>query len=1405
MTKKLIRPLISCLLIIALLVPAVAQAMPAAPAGLSNGPAETLRDYAVPASSQPTGANGADNGSPADSAAPNEPVGRLLLSPAIDADGDPLTNPVGSVPVQRVGGDDPSQDVLYAEVSLAVEVLPDDPQRNPAGTIVTFRIWHESDPVELVREARADAWGAVTTQILFDDLHLAGRWLYQASAPGFGQTPVRSLTFDTARYVQELRLGAARVTTEVEASGRLMVDIASNVAIDEGLSAVELLVFKQVIGKDGAPQRQMLPAMVARHVDERNARAALFLDGGDYLLTALVHSGNVVAQSQPLAVTLDAAAPPAIGSIVAIYEPDASGETVLAHYRTPDGDAALVRRRVADLPPPADPVEPPVFEQTRRAGAFQWQVETYTLDVQVNADDGKKRAYLDGFSWDPLSRSYDIVIESLMDAPVEDKLTVQVYGPGNVVIHEETVPILLDPARPLRHTVAVPADLGEPQGLRIVVHDPLDMTVSSESSGFVWFAEKIETAVDTSFSYLQSLLPAEVDITGSFKGSLTLLGIELATWTQMCELQVCPPMSTGGLFFQPGDWVTIVTDGVRNYVRDNFNTDDIDEAVKRLKTGLPLGTGSGTAILGLRYTRSLYRGRCHEPGAWEAARNMAVAVGRNVKDTAARLNYRFADLSTALQRDPWEAVPIPGVFFLSLQFAPILTFGVEGDYQAPVSVWGEFNGTLGIQLTLLLASGGSYLSLVGKAWSYYDKLNLLWQTLDGLIAAKDLALLAYRAHQFKAYCPDPLPNGNPDDRRDAFQNQFVPEPSGAEGQVTYAARQLQTAQQLGLSRAETYWNLRLRQAEQAAFNLDPTLVVSETLEQSAIVVESQLHVQGLLDGAILPEPGQTITDAMKSLYNDFFVQMENTSILRRQRELRDAMDFAQRQYNLLRGQELALQQELRAQLGQAGLGVLDSGLVTWALTAMGSLGVQAAPVQIVAGVSSSGLRDSRYYTPFEAPSVLLVPSGGFNRYGASQEARDWLDTYVNLGGTLLVLAQADSADWDLLPGGQVEGLGYNQDILCKTASVRIVNGSSWIKGIGRDLPDIQIDGSFTAWPADATVVLMRTTGNQMPAMIEYDYGAGHVVAMSAYPDFYINGMQSVEDIVFARSLFGLAYLHATGQSVAAIAAAPGAPLTLSVAVTNNMALDADKLTLMRDYYASRSGESWRWSAHRPRPLEGTTVVPLTPNLPTGASSVVPVSFNAPPRAGIFRTGMFLSVPPVGIYAYSAWGHSGSMSGPFYEVQTTYTPPPGFSLRASRDRFDFGEMATITATVHNNLATPRTLILTPTIGLDDGPVTLNVPALGTVQHVYTTRVYQRREVRIEMSEGGVPLSILPLNLRLVPPFLGIETSTDQVPAGLATSVTVTATVVDGRASQVDWEARSSTGALVDSATTALALS
>ena len=319
-----------------------------------------------------------------------------------------------------------------------------------------------------------------------------------------------------------------------------------------------------------------------------------------------------------------------------------------------------------------------------------------------------------------------------------------------------------------------------------------------------------------------------------------------------------------------------------------------------------------------------------------------------------------------------------------------------------------------------------------------------------------------------------------------------------------------------------------------------------------MITHTQQVIQSIISGTIVLTPTQTITDALLQANEQAFYGLTHTALDQERKALLGAVDFAERQYAGLRGQELELQRELRLMAQASGVGVVDSGLVTWALSALGAIGINAAPVQIVPGVSGSHLFASRYLDPSEAPPVMIVPSGGLNRYDQSSAARAWLEAFTAGGGTLIVLAQADSADWALLPGGGVAGLGYNQDILCKTASVEVVNRSAWLDGIDHDRPDIQVDGSFTSWPANSTLLLLRTTGNQLPTMLEYPYGAGTVVATGAYPDFYINGLQSVDDIIFARSLFGTAYLRGTGQT-AQITAAPSSPVAISSVITNTLA------------------------------------------------------------------------------------------------------------------------------------------------------------------------------------------------------------------------------------------------------------
>ncbi len=1365
---------------------------------------------------------------PPDAARANDPapsLGALRFAPVVDSDDNPASNPTAGrpAPVHRVGAppsalatedDDAAR---YAVIALAVEVTPDDAARNPAGAMVEFELWDDAGQVRLTRQARADAWGAASTEFFLDDLHLAGQFHYIARAEGYGETPPRSFVFDSTSYASDVWLGAARVTTTVEADGRLVADVESDAAIDDSLLAVQLTAVRLLPTPSGAPDTVLLPPLAAQRLDDHHARAEIYLEAGDYLLSASAQSGAVEARSQPVYVHIDAAAAPPIAAVEDLLEFSDDGATVLVQYRTPDGDAALLRRSVADLPaePPA-PATPPLFQERTRISPFQWRTQVYSTTVETVVDDGKKLATLDGFRYDPIARSYDIKIESLMDRPVEDKLTVQVFGPNRVVIYEETVPIWLDPAQPFHYQFSLPSDRGEPTGLRIHVHDPLD---------FDWALQLISDAVTTVYTTLDAAVNTNREgfvLTAGFGFSLKVVEIDVITASISCASGECKPKAPTGIFFGVDPWLGVVTDGVKTFLRNQYRdilaTDDMDAILKKLGEGINLGSLTLSATASARYIYTLIDpGSCVNAQALEQAKKYVADLGFAAKDLGDTITFRAKTLSESLQSKGKINLTIPGAWFLGAQLSPVLAFKLKGDKSGDYAVYGELQVELGGKATLKL------------------KASAIFDTIFALLAAKEYVIGIYRildiartgqklftmissASAFAAGggCSAPKgggsgggkkgpnpppPNGTPDDRIDAVQSQFSLDPRGISGDIQTLQQQVAAAQAAGLSRAATYFTVQLRRQELAAFELDTSRTISHTAEMEAVYDQAYLRITGLISGTILPEPGQTITDAVRSAYAGYLGAVGNTPYSQERRARLDSLEFAQRQYSLLRGQELELQHELSEMLRVGGVGVVDSGLVRDALGAIGSLGVRAVPLELVAGSGSSDLSTSRYLPPYLAPSVMIVPSGGLYRFQQSQQARAWLETYVAIGGTLVVLAQFDSDDWPMLPGGQLRGLGYEQDILCKNASVSIINSSPWIVGIGRDRPDIQIDGSFTAWPADATLLLMRTTGNLMPAMLEYPYGLGTVVATAAYPDFYMNGLQSDEDIIFARGLFGQAYLQATGEALAANVA-PNQATSISVDVTNTSALTVTQVTLYRDFYASNIGESWRWAVHQPNPYAASQIVTVNPPLPSGASRSVTFSFAAPPQAGIHRLAYFLGAQAFDFYH---WNLTGANVGPFYQVQSAAVKTDLFRFQLTPDQtaYDYGAQATLTAALRNDRSTARTFTLQPLSGLSAAPVVVTVAPHSTETRTFTTTVNRTRQVRMAAVENGNTVSELAATLRLKLPTLGLSGTPEEVLAGVAASGIYTAAVSNAPVgtATVDWEVRQD-GVLLQSTSTPL---
>ena len=299
----------------------------------------------------------------------------------------------------------------YAVIALAAEVVPDNKEQNPAGAMVEFRLWDAGGLVSLTQRARADAWGAVSAQFFLDDLHLAGQFHYSARADGYGEAPRRTFAFDQNSYSSDVQLGAASLTAQVEDDGRLVLDVQSDHVIDDSLLAVQLTAVRLIPTPSGAPDKVLLPPLAARRLDDHHARAEIYLDAGDYLLSASAASGVVEARSEPRLVHVERVVAPSIATVEQFGDLSDDGESIAVQYRTPDGDLALLQRAVADLPPAPETSTPPLFQERTRVGPFQWRTQVYSTTVETIFDDGKKNVTLDGFSYDPIARTYDIKIE----------------------------------------------------------------------------------------------------------------------------------------------------------------------------------------------------------------------------------------------------------------------------------------------------------------------------------------------------------------------------------------------------------------------------------------------------------------------------------------------------------------------------------------------------------------------------------------------------------------------------------------------------------------------------------------------------------------------------------------------------------------------------------------------------------------------------------------------------------------------------------------------------------------------------------------------------------------------------------------------------------------------------------
>lgn len=177
--------------------------------------------------------------------------------------------------------------------------------------------------------------------------------------------------------------------------------------------------------------------------------------------------------------------------------------------------------------------------------------------------------------------------------------------------------------------------------------------------------------------------------------------------------------------------------------------------------------------------------------------------------------------------------------------------------------------------------------------------------------------------------------------------------------------------------------------------------------------------------------------------------------------------------------------------------------------------------------------------------VLIIPTGGFYGIGSAQTQEN-LERYVEEGGILISFTQQYGEDFQLLPGGEVDGFGFHEDMSCFTKSSLITTYSPMIAFTGDlyeedvligeyryfmggdtpytgKVPDLNVDGFFTSWPENSAIILQRRK-TMMPTLLFYEFGAGKVVASSTYSDassaFWLSSQQ---DSYLIRDIIGWAF------------------------------------------------------------------------------------------------------------------------------------------------------------------------------------------------------------------------------------------------------------------------------------------
>ncbi len=309
--------------------------------------------------------------------------------------------------------------------------------------------------------------------------------------------------------------------------------------------------------------------------------------------------------------------------------------------------------------------------------------------------------------------------------------------------------------------------------------------------------------------------------------------------------------------------------------------------------------------------------------------------------------------------------------------------------------------------------------------------------------------------------------------------------------------------------------------------------------------------------------------------------------------------------------------------------------------------------------------------------VLLVPSGALTGFNDSPMLKASLDEYVKQGGTLIVLSQKHGYDYASIPtpdGRPITGYGWEEDQNCFADSVAIESWHQMLSGQSRSTPTLNVDGYFTGYPANSTILLRRTANGQ-PALLMYEHGLGRVVVTSMYSDWaYGHGQASQEEIGLMRDILSWAKKPATLPEIK-----PGESITVPVTLTNSTATDASSIKLQI------------WNPDRSTLLLEQAV---STSLPAGQSAINTVTWQAPSNGalGIYHIDYLLLDVTNTIIQPQAETDSGRFAVSNPPQVGTVKKDIWLSITSPNQEVFFNEPFVYTFHIFNNTATTRNLTL-----------------------------------------------------------------------------------------------------------------